>query len=423
MVWTLAWVVAPVIVDTVYKGDTCLGTAVHTSTLGVPATYACADVMFVFDLTGSMGVELSDAQANANAIMDSLKSSIADIRFGVASHSDYPAFYDYCGYSATYGSSGDFAYALDRPLTYDTSLVRASINSLYIRYGGDGPEDYARVLWEMLNDPSIGWRTSCARFVLFWLDNIPHACDLYSPSRPYSYNTGVDPGRDGIAGNSDDILWYPLLRDLRTNGIKTIILVSASYTYFLPAWQYWMGDTLADGIATVRGSAIAGQIDSLVGSTALTIDTLRPVVREAAYASWVTFTPPYYTGITLSPPEDTFNFTITFNVPPAAPTGLHTFHIDYYRDAVLADSQLVNLWVFDCTLSYDDPISIKERLKEEGVVIMGNVVLVSDGQYADLYSPDGKRIARLKGGRHELKGKGIFFVRGSNGKILKVMVR
>jgi len=169
--------------------------------------------------------------------------------------------------------------------------------------------------------------------VLFWLDNIPHACDLYSPSRPYSYYTGVDPGRDGIAGNADDILWYPLLRDLRTNGIKTIILVSASYTYFLPAWQYWMGDTLADGIATVRGSAIAGQIDS----------TLRPVVREAAYASWVTFTPPYYTGITLSPPEDTFNFTITFNVPPAAPTGLHTFHIDYYRDAVIADSQVVNL--------------------------------------------------------------------------------
>lgn len=89
-----------------------------------------------------------------------------------------------------------------------------------------------------------------------------------------------------------------------------------------------MGDTLADGIAVVRGSAIARQIDSLVGSTALTIDTLRPRVRESAYASWVSFAPPYYTGITLSPPEDTFNFTITFNVPTGAPTGLHTFHID-----------------------------------------------------------------------------------------------
>jgi hypothetical protein len=75
--------------------------------------------------------------------MDSLKSS-----------SDYPSYYIYCGYSATYGSPswGDFPYNLDRPLTYFT------INSLYIRYGGDGPEDYARVLWEMLNDPAIGWR-------------------------------------------------------------------------------------------------------------------------------------------------------------------------------------------------------------------------------------------------------------------------
>jgi hypothetical protein len=91
--------------------------------------YTCADIIFVFDLTGSMGGELSYAQANANAIMDSLKSSIPDIRFGVASHSDYPSYYSYCGYSATYGSSswGDFPYNLDRPLTYST------INSLYIR--------------------------------------------------------------------------------------------------------------------------------------------------------------------------------------------------------------------------------------------------------------------------------------------------
>jgi hypothetical protein len=40
-----------------------------TCNIGVPATYACADVMFVFDLTGSMFLELSYAQANANAIM------------------------------------------------------------------------------------------------------------------------------------------------------------------------------------------------------------------------------------------------------------------------------------------------------------------------------------------------------------------
>jgi hypothetical protein len=414
-----------VIRDTVYKGDTCPGTAVHSATLGVPSTYACADVMFVFDLTGSMGGELSYAKTNANAIMDSLKSSIPDIRFGVASHADYPSYYSYCGYSATYGSSGsgDFPYNLDRPLTYDTALVRSTINSLYIRYGGDGPEDYARVLWEMLNDPAIGWRSSCARFVIFWLDNIPHACDLYNPSRPYSAYTGPDPGRDAIAGTSDDIYWYPLLRDLRTNGIKTIIMVSGTYSVYLPWWQYWMGDTLANGIAVIRGSAIARQIDSLVGSTALTIDTLRPRVRELAYTSWVSFAPPYYTGITLSPPEDTFNFTITFNVPAGAPTGLHTFHIDYYRDAIIVDSQLVNLWVFDCVAGYDDPIAIREDLKREKVIFRGNTILVAEGYKVEIYSPDGRKIKVLNGGRYEFRKGGIYFIKTQDGRVIKVFIR
>jgi len=117
----------------------------------------------------------------------------------------------------------------------------------------------------MLNDPAIDWRSSCARFVIFWLDNIPYACDLYNPSRPYFAYTSTDPGRDAIAGTH-----------LRTNGIKTIIIW----------WQYWMGDTLADGIAVIRGS------------TTLTIYTLRPRVRESAYTSWVSFATPYYTGIT-----------------------------------------------------------------------------------------------------------------------------
>ncbi|MDT7904148.1 MAG: hypothetical protein RQ967_02925, partial [Candidatus Caldipriscus sp.] len=87
---------------------------------------------------------------------------LSDIRFGVASHSDYPSYYDYCLYASYYGFSGDFPYNLDMPLTYDTASVRSTINSLYIREGWDGPEDYARVLWEMLNDPAIGWRSSCA---------------------------------------------------------------------------------------------------------------------------------------------------------------------------------------------------------------------------------------------------------------------
>ncbi len=400
----LGWVVQPVINDTVYVGDTCPGTAVDTALVGVPSSYACADVMFVFDRTGSMSSELSHAVANANAIMDSLMSSIPDVRFGAASHADYPAYYNYCGYSATYGSGGDYPYRLDQPLTYDTATVRAVLSSISSTlYGNDGPESYARALWEMIHDPSIGWRTECARFVIFWLDNIPHACDLNDFSRPYSYNTGTDPGRDASAGTSDDILWYPLLRELRTRGITPIIMVRPSYTTYLGAWQYWMSDTLANGIATTRGSGIARQIDSIVGATSLVVDSLWPVVREPAYTHWVSFTPPYYTGITLTPPEDTFSFNIHFHVPPTTPTGLYTFHIDYYRDAIRTDTQVVNLWVVSCVTGWDDPTSVAER-KENSLYVAGTLINVPNEYSVVFYSTDGKKILSLGSGKHDLKG-------------------
>ncbi len=403
MLGIIGWVVQPVINDTVYVGDTCPGTAVDSALLGVPSAYACADVMFLFDLTGSMSGELSYAQANANAIMDSLMSSIPDVRFGVASHMDYNAYYSHCGYSATYGSSGDYPYRLDRSLTYDTASVRSAIYSLSIGYGYDGPESYARALWEMIHDTTIGWRPGCARFVIHWLDNIPHACDLNDPSRPYYSNTGVSPGRDATAGTADDILWYPLMRELRMSGIRPIIMVSASYTTYLSWWRYWMSDTLANGIATIRGSGIAHQIDSIVGATSLVIDSLWPMVRETTYRPWVTFTPPYYTGITLTPPEDTFSFNINFNVPSSTSPGLYTFHIDYYRDAIRVDTQLVNLWVINCTTGWDDPTSVAER-KENSLYVAGNVMNVPSGYIVSIYSADGKKLLELSGGKYDLKG-------------------
>ncbi len=67
------------------------------------------------------------------------------------------------------------------------------------------------------------------------------------------------------------------------------------------------------------------------GSTTLTIYTLRPILGSPLHL--------------LSPPEDTFNFTITFNVPTGALTGS----------------------------DYDDPIAIREDLKREKVIFRGNI--------------------------------------------------
>jgi len=424
----VGWVVQPIINDTVYVGDTCPGTTADSALLGVPSAYVCADVIFAFDRTGSMASELAYAVANATAIMDSLMSSIPDVRFGAASQADYPAYYSYCGYSSTYGSSSDYPYRLDLPLTYDTATVHSVLSVISSTLsGGDLPESYARLLWEMLNDTAIGWRSECSRFVIYWLDNVPHGCDLNDPSRPYSYSTGTDPGRDATAGTSDDIAWYPLLRALRLAGIKPIIMVSPTYSYRLDPWQYWMSDTLANGIATLRGSAIARQIDSLVDATAERVDSLWPVVREPTYAPWVSFTPPYYADITLSPPEDTFGFALSFNVPATAPTGLHTFHIDYYRDAIRVDTQLVNLWVLDCMTGWDDPTAIAER-REGSLYIAGTLINVPSGYEVAVYSADGKRVLHLSSGKHDLRSRlkpGVYLIRayGERTYTFKLVVR
>jgi hypothetical protein len=58
MLWITSWVIAPVIRDTVYKDDTCPGTK------------------------------------------------------------DYPSSYSYCGYSSSYGFSGNPPYNINRSLTY-----------------------------------------------------------------------------------------------------------------------------------------------------------------------------------------------------------------------------------------------------------------------------------------------------------------
>jgi hypothetical protein len=149
-------------------------------------------------------------------------------------------------------------------------------------------------------------------------------CQKYTPSLRSLY-TGTDPGRDAIAGTH-----------LRTNGIKTIII----------------GRYLSErhsgskGFGYIKANKLPGRLIPLGSPLHL-----------------------------LSPPEDTFNFTITFNVPAGAPTGS----------------------------GYDDPIAIREDLKREKVIFRGNTILVAEGYKIEIYSPAGRKIMVLNGGRYEFR--------------------
>lgn len=131
-----------------------------TKTVEIPTYPPKADVLFSFDLTGSMSGILATAKLQAGNIMTTLGGLGVDINYGVASYMDYPAYYNSCGYSNTYGSTsyGDYAYSLDQSITNDQTLVTNAINGLILGYGVDGPQDYTRIFYESYADPNIAWR-------------------------------------------------------------------------------------------------------------------------------------------------------------------------------------------------------------------------------------------------------------------------
>lgn len=81
------------------------GSVSEHKTVELPSLPPRADVVFAFDLTGSMGGILDTAKTSATDIMTALNLLGVDVRFGVMSYMDYPHFYDSYGYAATYGDA------------------------------------------------------------------------------------------------------------------------------------------------------------------------------------------------------------------------------------------------------------------------------------------------------------------------------
>ena len=166
------------------------------------------DVLFIFDLSYSMFDDMADVKTSAIDIMDEIRISNPDSAFGVVTFVDYNGQYGGCGYGNTYGSGADYPYLLDKNITTDTGEVSTIINGMPIYNGEDWPQDYSRVLYESLHDSEIGWRNCTKRVVIVFGDAPTHDCDFYSTS------TGVDPGRDAIAGNEDDLDFETVVAEL-----------------------------------------------------------------------------------------------------------------------------------------------------------------------------------------------------------------
>jgi len=309
---------------------------------------AKGDIIFSFDVTGSMGNAIAEVKNNASAIMDSVRALIPDTYFGVMSHQDYPAFYDYCGYAEAYGNPdvGDSPYRLDQPLTGDLMAVHGAINGLTLGDGADGPESYARVLYEATADATVGWRDGSTKMVILWGDNVPHDCD-YRRCIGGSGTTGIDPGRDEVAGTADDLEILDVITDMALQDILLLAMYNGLSPTTLNLWNCWAKRTGGASFevnpdGTVPGGEdLPSYIAGIISEQFAEIDVMTLEVCQPEYAAWLTdVNPAAYYDITLDVAHD-LHFDITITVPPGTLAGLYCFDICAVGDGAIYATQNV----------------------------------------------------------------------------------
>lgn len=352
----------------------------EAKTVAIPAMPPKADVVFAFDLTGSMTGVINTAKAQAGAIMTALDALGVDIDYGVMSYMDYPYTYDSYGYYNTYGDagSGDYPYRLDQAVTSDNTAVTTAINSLIMGYGADGPESYTRVLYESYADPAVGWRAGAKRIIINFGDNIPHddnvnegipadVIDWWAWTDPWS--TGGDPGRDNAMYTSDDLDLQAVLGEMAAAGVT--LIACQSYASYLPYWEVWAeatGGAAYDTTAETLPADIVAAIETELNDPNITGLTL---VAEAGYETWLTsVAPESYSGET----GVTTDFEIVITVPVGTPLGTYTFTISAVDAAgVVYGTQTVTIKVVCLEIEIDVKPTL--NLKNKGsipVILFGN---------------------------------------------------
>jgi hypothetical protein len=254
-----------------------------------PAAAAAApketDVMFVFDTSGSMSGELTEAKEKIVEVMEHTNASLPNAQYGVAEVRDYPFSEDTPLNEKEDEETYEKPWKLDQALTPNTAAVKAAIEPLFASGGGDGPESYGRALWETDTNPNIGWRAGARHEIVLIADNVPHddnldegipEADWSAEGKPAPWNTDYDgleghwelPGKWGIPGtvwnSSTNLDFQTIARQLGTDG-KPLESVEfyGSETGYLPYWEYWAG--LSGGVAlNGTNGEFASKLESIV---------------------------------------------------------------------------------------------------------------------------------------------------------------
>ncbi|MCP4625970.1 MAG: VWA domain-containing protein [bacterium] len=245
------------------------------------------DLVFAIDLSGSMSGEVDVIKDEIDEIINVLvpppASPYPHYRFGVVSYEDYPIEVETsrCGslyYPVQYGGlprgPNDEPFRIDQALTdvSDPGDFAAFVNmvrALQLGWGGDGPQSYGRVFWELGQTDTgeqLEWRDDgdtrygARRLVVDFGDQVPHDFNVNEDISETLWDTGIDPGRNEdfdcntdppVIGGDDDIDFQDHALPALVAGNIPLLQVNSNSDYDVH-WDFWTGLIEIPGIALLR---------------------------------------------------------------------------------------------------------------------------------------------------------------------------
>ena len=324
--------------DSLTPGSTSLtlvrgGSQTIEKTLHLDALPQKADVVIAVDTTGSMGAAIAEAKVDATTLVTSVRALIPGARFAVVDFKDYPTF--------PFGGEGDYPYLLRRGLTADAGLVQTAINEMSATGGGDLPEAHNRVFFEAYSDLGLVYDAQATRILILLTDATPHDTEQATAFPACANTPNTDLGRDGLAGTGDDLRTKPVIDGLIARH-TTMSVITYSDVSSVTACLKALAETTG-GSQAPRGDteSLLTLIRNLVTEQARQIREVTFRVEPAAYASWVSFTPPTPYGSFTAPRDIPFQETIT--APTGATLGTHTFTVKALVDGAERATETVTV--------------------------------------------------------------------------------
>lgn len=255
---------------------------------------APADIVFVFDTTGSMGSALTSVQDSILDFVDDVQSRGLDVRVGAVTFGDA---YDTKSAAGTRGTSirDDTPPSFDtaeRPtflLSNDFTAFETFITGDSPRGGGDGAENALGAL-EFAYD-SMNWRAGAQKIMIVIMDIYSHNDETYAVSWDDAWQPSTETSvLNKLRGNATVHVVAPEYPS--GAGAFTDMAIFAGVTGTGGEFFAWSGGTfdLTDlPIATVSG----GYVVTFRGTIDGTEHTVRVVINDGGIRGEFTITPTY----------------------------------------------------------------------------------------------------------------------------------